>query len=530
MSAYYVSTTHGDDANAGTSPLQPFATFAAINAIELQPGDAVYLERGAVFQGQALHLHGAGAEGNPIIVGAYGDPTQPLPAIHADGTGIWHQDYRAPIGGSPHRNKGDVSTALLIRDVPYIEVRDLEITNRRINDADGKKYNDLDVMDRTGVAVIAENRGTITHTVLERLNVHDVDGNVYDKHMANGGIYVMAHFPEDAARVESDIARFDNVQIRNVTVRHTSRWGIAVGYTAYLNYIDRGGRDEAGNWNNTFDYGDGTIDDDAIAKYGATNVVVEHCTVEEVGGDAITVMYCDRPIVRRNISRRAATQISYDVYTATDDGRVAAAIWPWRCKNALFEYNEAYDTLNADNGNGDGQAWDADFGDGTEYRYNYSSGNSGGTIMVCNEMAVNTNFHNNTAVHDLMGCIDIPRNPDAYIHDNVFVMDERCDPLRLDRADGIARVERNTFVNDTALVKCTDWHPSGSSVTWTGNMYVGFADAPQEDRAGIGAGAIVGDAGAKTDCGCGDVAAAVGTYTGADTGAGIRTDTGTDKI
>ena len=55
-------------------------------------------------------------------------------------------------------------------------------------------------------------------------------------------------------------------------------------------------------------------------------------------------------------------------------GRVAAGIWPWRCKDPVFQYNEMYNNLNAEHGNGDGQAWDADYGDGTLYQYNYSYG------------------------------------------------------------------------------------------------------------------------------------------------------------
>ena len=63
----------------------------------------------------------------------------------------------------------------------YIEVRGLELTNdRQEGDDDGKAYNDFNVMDRTGVAGVAQNKGTINHIVLDDLYVHDVDGNVYD--------------------------------------------------------------------------------------------------------------------------------------------------------------------------------------------------------------------------------------------------------------------------------------------------------------------------------------------------------------
>lgn len=52
-------------------------------------------------------------------------------------------------------------------------------------------------------------------------------------------------------------------------------------------------------------------------------------------------------------------------YSATGAQRVAAGIWPWKCKDSVFQYNECYNNLNSFNGNGDGQAWDADWTDGT---------------------------------------------------------------------------------------------------------------------------------------------------------------------
>lgn len=45
-------------------------------------------------------------------------------------------------------------------------------------------------MDRTGVAGVAKEKGTLDHIVLDDLYIHDVHGNVYNKHMTNGGIYL----------------------------------------------------------------------------------------------------------------------------------------------------------------------------------------------------------------------------------------------------------------------------------------------------------------------------------------------------
>ena len=66
-------------------------------------------------------------------------------------------------------------------------------------------------------------------------------------------------------------------------------------------------------------------------------------------------------------------------------------IWPWKCKDAIFQYNEAFDTCQ----NQDGQAWDADYGDGTVYQYNYSHNNGGGSVMFCGGEAINNIFRYN---------------------------------------------------------------------------------------------------------------------------------------
>ena len=46
---YYVSSTHGDDGNAGTDQNHPWKTLGKVNAIatDLKPGDSVLLERGS---------------------------------------------------------------------------------------------------------------------------------------------------------------------------------------------------------------------------------------------------------------------------------------------------------------------------------------------------------------------------------------------------------------------------------------------------------------------------------------------------
>ena len=496
---YYVSSTHGDDGNAGTDQNHPWKTLDKVNAIatDLKPGDSVLLERGSTFQDQYLHIKDtSGTADAPITIADYGDASA-KPVIAANGVkgSRWYQNYRASVGN--HQNKGTVSSAILLKDVSYITVKNLEITNDDPDvydpidtwkwtdtaDSDGTKLDrSADRMDRTGVAGIAENGTTMSHVTLEGLNIHDVDGNIYNKHMANGGIYFMAHYARenknaaDNTWLQNHISRFDHITIKNNIVKDVDRWGIAVGYTAYLNFIDAA-------------WGDGSIDDDLIAKYGQTNVTIENNYVKGAGGDAITLMYCDRPVIQYNVGDSVSKHMN-DVdypHDAAHGGRyggwVAAGIWPWRCKDPIFQYNEMYNNLNSEHGNGDGQAWDADYGDGTLYQYNYSYGNSFASLMICNQYAINTTFRYNISQNDRRGVFDLPSNgPGNHIYNNTVYIGKDSAVLT-GRSNSQAKFENNIFINATDTKKTETWNRGNQhgGQTYDKNMYVNYANKPASD-------------------------------------------------
>ena len=496
---YYVSSTHGDDGNAGTDQNHPWKTLDKVNAIatDLKPGDSVLLERGSTFQDQYLHIKDtSGTADAPITIADYGDASA-KPVIAANGVkgSQWYQNYRASVGN--HQNKGTVSSTILLKDVSYITVKNLEITNDDPDvydpidtwkwtdtaDSDGTKLDrSADRMDRTGVAGIAENGTTMSHVTLEGLNIHDVDGNIYNKHMANGGIYFMAHYARenknaaDNTWLQNHISRFDHITIKNNIVKDVDRWGIAVGYTAYLNFIDAA-------------WGDGSIDDDLIAKYGQTNVTIENNYVKGAGGDAITLMYCDRPVIQYNVGDSVSKHMN-DVdypHDAAHGGRyggwVAAGIWPWRCKDPIFQYNEMYNNLNSEHGNGDGQAWDADYGDGTLYQYNYSYGNSFASLMICNQYAINTTFRYNISQNDRRGVFDLPSNgPGNHIYNNTVYIGKDSAVLT-GRSNSQAKFENNIFINATDTKKTETWNRGNQhgGQTYDKNMYVNYANEPASD-------------------------------------------------
>lgn len=245
----------------------------------------------------------------------------------------------------------------------------------------------------------AKNGGTLRGIHLKNLEIRNVNGNVYDKHMNNGGIYFTCLKPDNEEK--TGVARYEDVSITGCFVQKVSRWGIAVGYS----YKCR-------------EFMKIELEDELFEKFGHKNVRIADNYVKEAGGDSITVMYALRPVIEHNTADSGAGEMNDRVYRFPEDraGKVAAGIWPWKCKDAVFQYNEAVDTRL----NQDGMAWDADSGDGTVYQYNYSRLNEGGCVMFCLEEAVHNTFRYNVSYDDLGGTISPSMNPDAYIHHNTF--------------------------------------------------------------------------------------------------------------
>ncbi len=472
---YYVSTISGKDTNNGKSQQRPFYSLQKIGRLDLKPGDKVLLECGSVFKNGYLHLFGqSGSADHPIVIDRYGTGADPI--IDTNGQGIWFQNYGYRLDNTWHQYQGYVSSSILLYDSEYIEIQNLEIVNR--NPKIDTVYNAVDMMDRTGVAAVAQDKGTIDHIHLKNLNIHDVIGNVYNKHMNNGGIYFTVYMPHDAqtenkadgtkdfVSSETGVPRFNDVLIDGCSVVNTNRWGIAVGYTAL--------------WGK---FTGMEISDEDIAKYGSTNVVVQNNYVKDAGGDSITMMYCDKPLVQYNVSDGAARQMhSGDYGPQGETQRFAAGIWPWKCKDAVFQYNEAFDTKNTNNDNGDGQAWDADWSDGTIYQYNYSHNNEGGCLMVCLNEAYRTTFRYNISQNDLRAVLDTFGSPEAHIYNNVFYVADNV-PIYRSRSNGVAILENNIFYYSGETPKTEEW-TVGNNKTYSNNLYYNYENQP-EDAAGV---------------------------------------------
>ena len=480
---YYVDSKGGNDSNDGTSESKAFKTLEKVNGLNLEPGDTVLLKKGSVFEDQALKFtkEDSGTAEAPVKISTYGEGEKPK--INTNGHGQWELNYGNRLDNVNHKWKGTVSSSILIEDTEYLEIEGLELTNDRKSATDteqGKAYNDAYAMDRTGVAGVAKDNGTVDHIVLNDLYIHDVTGNVYNKHMTNGGIYFIVAKPTNEG--ETGIARYNDVQIRNCSLNKVNRWGIAVGYTYQWGQFETG-----------------ELPDATMAKYGSSNVVIENNYLNHVGGDAITTMYLDRPLIQYNVSENAAEQINTIDYSKNQPsldangnpngtqgvgaGRVAAGIWPWKCKNAIFQYNECFKTLNAASGNGDGQPWDADYGDGTNYQYNYSHGNTASTIMFCGGNSVNNTFRYNISQNEDMGPLDPAGNSgNCQVYNNTFYIKEGLNTIwhRSHGNGGPVDMENNIFYfAGNTPVNVKEWNPSGNK-TYSNNLYYNVKNYPND--------------------------------------------------
>lgn len=461
---YYVSSINGNNKNSGTEQNKAWETLDKLNGLQLQPGDKILLEAGSIFDGY-IHLKDVHGENeNPIVISSYGDGAKPI--IQANGDGIWYQDYGKVLDNAYHKYKGYVSSAILLYDVDYVEISNLEITNH-LPDGEEKEWNRLEQknserMDRTGVAGVAKDGGTMEHVYLDNLYIHDVTGNLQDKHMNNGGIQMNAFKPKN--ELETGIARYDDIKITNCKVEQVSRAGIVVGYTYQHDK-----------------FSGGTLDDKVVKKYGHTNILMENNYIKDPGNDALVVMYSYQPMIQNNVSDGAGNDlVNLDQYPNYWQA-FCATIWPWKCKDAIFQHNEAFDTKGP---NGDGQAWDIDWSDGTIFQYNYSHNNFGGAFLICLNEAVNGVFRYNLSQNDLKSFITFQGNPVGKVYNNVFYVDGDRE-TRIYHPDagkntGKGELYNNIFYNASSANPNDSW--TEAHRTYSNNLYYGYTSVPTNDE------------------------------------------------
>ena len=212
---YYVDSACGKDSNPGTAPDAPWQTLAKVSASEFRPGDRILFQSGSAWRGQ-LAPKSSGAEGAPIVIDRYGEG--PRPRIDGDGS---------------------VDDAVRLYNVQYVELRNLEVTNR----GPGER-------ERRGVHIFLDNFGTAKHIVIAGMYIHDVNGTNAKKD--SGGII----FRTNGNRTPS---RFDGLTIERNIIWRVDRSAIAA---------------QSYHWPRTH-------------WFPSLNVVIRDNLVDDIGGDGL---------------------------------------------------------------------------------------------------------------------------------------------------------------------------------------------------------------------------------------------------
>ena len=75
--AYYVDAVEGSDDNDGKSPQSAWKSLAKLNSITINAGNKILFRTGQTWHGQ-LNIKNSGTANNPIVIGSYGQGTQPV--------------------------------------------------------------------------------------------------------------------------------------------------------------------------------------------------------------------------------------------------------------------------------------------------------------------------------------------------------------------------------------------------------------------------------------------------------------------
>ncbi len=339
---YHLDPSGGNDLWVGTSPETAWQSLSKLSNATLSPGDTVLLKRGGNWTGQ-LAPKGSGTAAQPIRLDAYGSGA--LPRI--DGGGI-------------------AGPAVLLYNVEYWEVQNLEITNNATSDS----------ISRSGIRVYHDT-GTVAHHIhLKNLHVHDVRGsNDFNTGKGSGGIQINAG---------GTFQRYDDVLVEGCLVHDVKRVGITIN---------------------------GSIASDLqpVTGYG-TGIVMRGNIIYNTGGDGSIIRYAISPLIERNVV--------HDFPTGGGGASWTVGLWCRSTLNALFQFNEVYNSTTTN----DGQAYDSDiFSDGTVFQYNYSHDNLGGFMLLMNSSSNSTLRYNisrndrGILIHYSLG---LP--PNTRIYNNTF--------------------------------------------------------------------------------------------------------------
>ncbi|POH60144.1 hypothetical protein [Arthrobacter glacialis] len=288
----------------------------------LKPGDAVAFKRGSSCVGQ-VHAQYSGTAAAPITYGSYG------------------------VGANARIEANGNETAFWVKDSEYVTVQDLELSAM----GDGKSA-------RRGVWVQATNTGDRHGITLQRLNIHDVRGQMPStmggalpagKYSgASGGIVVEALGTTTATE-------FPDLLIQNNTIVNVDREGIYL----WSNWCMR--PELVAFWSGQLC---------TAPWHPITGSVIRNNVLRSIGGDGIAPMTAQDTLVEYN------TLEGFHLRS----GGYNAGMWSANSVDVTFQHNDT----SRGHSQLDGMSYDVDHSSqGMLFQYNRSHDNEGGFFLIC---------------------------------------------------------------------------------------------------------------------------------------------------
>jgi hypothetical protein len=158
---------------------------------------------------------------------------------------------------------------------------------------------------------------------------------------------------------------------------------------------------------------------------GRDQIIVRRNVMENLGGDGIMMNGCQRGVMEYNVAKRTCMRSGDPdlIIVGRPYNPHTAAMWLQNCTQTVMQFNEAYDT-GRQKGNGDGNAYDFDFGcTNCLAQYNYSRNNHG-FLLIMNRAVGNVaryNISENDQTHLIQTHGTIAEG--NFVHNNVFYVD-----------------------------------------------------------------------------------------------------------
>jgi hypothetical protein len=414
---YYVDADMGSDTHSGISAELAWKSLENVNSTTFMPGDSILLKAGTEYAG-LLAPKGSGAlvDGRPVLITI----------------GKWGQGPAPRIDGL-----GKVLDTVLLQNVEYWDIHDLEITNH------GEQTQPW----RTGVHVLADSGRALHGIHLSNLFVHDVNGDL-TKDQEGSGIY----FEARVADVARGVSRFDGLVIENCHVLRTDRNGICQRKTG-------GGSAER-----------------------SFHVIIRNNLLEDIGGDGIKLWGSNGGIIEHNRVRGGGMRCK----------DASAGIWPFACDDALTQFNEVSGMRCKE----DGEGFDSDYVcRRSVFQFNYSHDNAGGFMLICSpgksycqHSVIRYNVSQNDGTNGGWVFNIAGNTTDSLIYNNLIFTGagKKLNLLHYAKWDGgIPR--RSSFFNNIFYAQGSvgyDWGPSRDNV-FDFNVFCGNHNNPPPDAHAI---------------------------------------------